>query len=238
MSLDCPIDVTALFVCSCWQTPVSADVGMTIESQRSQWLELWPSVCATLKTTYGHLASTYLICAVCVMASTYSINPRTMGHVYYVCRNIRYYPSPWWGGGYWDPSPYMCVYYTGISVGRPPADTAFFPDCQRMVAFFGKPIHTSNLHVLWKCRPRSLKVTSPGHVKWSHLITSLNARHSYIPAKRLPWNFQRLIRIAVCSKCIYQKFYIGDLRSGQFCDLFIISQWGDIEWRIFGRKPF
>ena len=38
-------------------------------------------------------------------------------------------------------------------------------------------------------------------------------------------------------KCISQNFDIGDLRSGQFCDLFIASQWEKIEKRLFWTKP-
>ena len=39
-------------------------------------------------------------------------------------------------------------------------------------------------------------------------------------------------------KRISRNFDIGDLRSGQFCDLSIISQWEKNERRLFARKPF
>ena len=65
------------------------------------------------------------------------------------------------------------------------------------------------------------------------------------PTERLPCNFQRLIQVAVSIKCISQNFYVGDLRSGQFCDLTasnltltlsIISQRETIEKHLFWIK--
>ena len=58
------------------------------------------------------------------------------------------------------------------------------------------------------------------------------------PTERLPWNFQRLLQARVCIKCVYQNFHIGDLRSGQFCDLPIISQWEKNERHLFWMKTF
>ena len=59
----------------------------------------------------------------------------------------------------------------------------FFPDCQKTAALraavFGTPYHTSFPHMLWNFRPRSRKVESPGHVKWPHLMKSLNVRPRY-----------------------------------------------------------
>ena len=45
-----------------------------------------------------------------------------------------------------------------------------------------------------------------------------------------------LIEVTESIKCISQNFDIGFLRSGQFCDLSIISQWDKIENRLFGIK--
>ena len=56
------------------------------------------------------------------------------------------------------------------------------------------------------------------------------------PTERLPWNFQRLLQTTVSIKCISQNFDIGDLRSGQFWDLSIISQWEKNERRLFWTK--
>ena len=56
------------------------------------------------------------------------------------------------------------------------------------------------------------------------------------PTERLPWNFQRLLQVWVSIRCISQNFDIGDLRSGQFCDLSIISQWEKNERRLFWTK--
>ena len=39
------------------------------------------------------------------------------------------------------------------------------------------------------------------------------------------WNFRNMMRLSVPTKRISRIFDIGDLRSGHFCDLPIISQW-------------
>ena len=52
------------------------------------------------------------------------------------------------------------------------------------------------------CRPMSLKVRLPGHVKWPHLIKRLNARHSY--AK---WTIALKLSAIVTSNSIYKMFY-------------------------------
>ena len=51
---------------------------------------------------------------------------------------------------------------------------------------------------------------------WMLLITT--------PTERPPWHFQWFIRVIVSVKFMSRNFYIGDLRSDQFCDLCIISQ--------------
>ena len=82
-----------------------------------------------------------------------------------------------------------------------------------------------NVYMLQKIQthwPRSLKVRSPGHVKWPHLRISLNARHSYTDWPIVCRNIERLITISI--QFISRNFNIGDLRSGQFCDLSITSQ--------------
>ena len=47
------------------------------------------------------------------------------------------------------------------------------------------------------------------------------------------WNFRNMMRSSVPTKRISRIFYIGDLRSGHFCDLPIISQWAKIISVIF-----
>ena len=56
------------------------------------------------------------------------------------------------------------------------------------------------------------------------------------PNDRSTWNFQQLISVTVSIKCISGNFDIDNIRSGQFCDLSIISQWEKIEWRLFRTK--
>ena len=80
-------------------------------------------------------------------------------------------------------------------------------------------------------RPRSCKFGSPGDDKWPHLIKCLNDRQSYTtPTEWLPWNFQWLIRITVSIKFISQNYYIGDFRSGQFCELSMGENWKRLFW--------
>ena len=68
-------------------------------------------------------------------------------------------------------------------------------------------------------RFRLPKVRSPGQVKWPHL------RKKITTASRPQW-FQDLVYYQVPTTCISRIFYIGDLRSGQFRDLPIISRRG------------
>ena len=79
-------------------------------------------------------------------------------------------------------------------------------------------------HVI-KNWPRSLKVRSPGHVKWPHLRKSLNARQSYtdlpIALKLLAINIPNNIYKMYIWEFLYQWPKFTDIKS-QFC---IISQW-------------
>ena len=68
------------------------------------------------------------------------------------------------------------------------------------------------------------------------LHKSLNARQSYIDLT-ITLKLSAIDTIKMSTKCISQNFDIGDLRSGQFCDLFILSQWEKIEKRLFWMKP-
>ena len=75
---------------------------------------------------------------------------------------------------------------------------------------------------------RSSKVRSPGQVKWHNLRENSSTPPCYIFAisiDRSRWNLQGLLRLTGYKKCISRIFYIYDRRSGQFCDLPIISQW-------------
>ena len=54
------------------------------------------------------------------------------------------------------------------------------------------------------------------------------------------WNFRNMMRSSVPTKRISRIFDIGDLRSGHFCDLPIISQWAKNQLRYiyFGASVF
>ena len=56
------------------------------------------------------------------------------------------------------------------------------------------------------------------------------------PTDWSPWNFQRLISLIASIKQLSQNLDIGDPRSGQFCDLSIISQCEKNERHLFWTK--
>ena len=113
------------------------------------------------------------------------------------CVNPR--PAGRGGGGFWTPPP-----------------PAVFADIWKTAA----PYHLSILYILWKFQTRvlqgqvtrSLQVTSPH----KHIIKCFNVCHSYTK-----WRIA--LKLSAIDKCnsMYKirNFHIGDLRSGQFCDL-------------------
>ena len=81
----------------------------------------------------------------------------------------------------------------------------------------------------------SLLVRSPGHVKWPHLRKILNVCHSYTKWP-ITLKLSALMSVPVSMKRISRNFDIGDLESGQFCDLSSISQWEKNERLLFCTK--
>ena len=78
------------------------------------------------------------------------------------------------------------------------------------------------------------------HHYYHHHFTSEKVSTFVIaaPNDRSPWNFQRLVSVTVSIKYASRNFDIGDPRSGQICDLLILSQWEKIEiGSSFGQKP-
>ena len=80
--------------------------------------------------------------------------------------------------------------------------------------------------------PTFVKVSILGHVRSGHQVRSsdhtLQKLYNRAPATVFEgklWNFRNMIRSSVPTKCISRIFDIGDLRSGHFRDLPIISQW-------------
>ena len=81
-----------------------------------------------------------------------------------------------------------------------------------------------------------VKVSTLGHARSGHQVRSsdhtLQKVYSRAPATVFEgklWNFRNMIRSSVPTKCISRIFDIGDLRSGHFRDLPIISQWAKIK---------
>ena len=88
-----------------------------------------------------------------------------------------------------------------------------------------------------------VKSSDPVHSRSGHQVTSSDLTSEKLwmfviatPNDRLPWNFQLLISVPVSMKRISRNFDTRDLRSGQFCNLSIISQWEKNERRLFCTK--
>ena len=82
----------------------------------------------------------------------------------------------------------------------------------------------------------SVKVSILGHARSGHQVRSsdhtLPKLYNRAPATVFEgklWNFRNMIRSSVPTKCISWIFDIGDLMSGHFRDLPIISQWAKIK---------
>ena len=78
-----------------------------------------------------------------------------------------------------------------------------------------------------------LKILCPGHLRSGHQVRSndpnSNKFYNCVTATVVEikiWNFQDLIYYQVPTTCISRILNIGDLRSGQFRDLPIMSRWG------------
>ena len=112
----------------------------------------------------------------------------------------------------------------GVRLLRAPTSTVSFQIISKrccVAPTFLTHLYMHPFRICWpNYRPSSFEVKSPGHVKWPHLIKSLNARHSYT-GSTISWNFQQLIRVPLSIECSSYKLYIGNLRPGQFCDLTI-----------------
>ena len=81
-----------------------------------------------------------------------------------------------------------------------------------------------------------VKVSILGHARSGHQVRSsdhtLQKLYNRAPASVFEgklWNFRNMIRSSVPTKCISWIFDTGDLRSGHFRDLPIISQWAKIK---------
>ena len=85
-----------------------------------------------------------------------------------------------------------------------------------------------------------VKVSILGHARSGHQVRSsdhtlqaLYNRASATVFEGKLWNFRNMIRSSIPTKCISRIFYIGDLRSGHFRDLPIISQWAKIKLPVY-----
>ena len=88
-----------------------------------------------------------------------------------------------------------------------------------------------------KCCATFLKILGPGHLRSGHRVRSSDptSEKNFPIASRPQWWRERFETFRIwfttkyvhtCSLFISDIFYIGDLRSGQLCELPFISQWG------------
>ena len=81
-----------------------------------------------------------------------------------------------------------------------------------------------------------VKVSILGHTRSGHQVRSsdhtLQKLYNRAPATMFEgklWNFRNMVRSSVPTRCISRIFDIGDLKSGHFRDLPIISRWAKIK---------
>ena len=125
----------------------------------------------------------------------------------------------------------------GINGGSWELPPPFFQIAKKCATVFGTPYHTSFPHTLWKFQ---IRVTQ-GQVTRSRQVTSSDKKFE-CSSKLHRLNeclgtFNDWYSVTVSMKCIPQNFDMGGLRSGQFCDLSIISQAMGENWkRLFWTK--
>ena len=88
---------------------------------------------------------------------------------------------------------------------------------------------SENFELIWP------QVRSPEAVWWPYLRKVCNHARARVFDRSIS-SLQALVRVPVCAICISRNFDIGDLRSGQFRDLPIISQWGKNQLPVFTTK--
>lgn len=88
---------------------------------------------------------------------------------------------------------------------------------------------SKNFELIWP------QVRSPEAVWWPYLRKVCNHARARVFDRSIS-SLQDLVRVPVCAICISRNFDIGDLRSGQFRDLPIISQWGKNQLPVFTPK--
>ena len=109
----------------------------------------------------------------------------------------------------------------------------------RSAAGFSPTLPPSFPQLLWKFWPKAMwgQVTRSGQV--TKLQNNSHRATATIFQGKL-WNFRNMMRSSVPTKRISRIFDIGDLRSGHFCDLPIISQWAKNQlcYIYFGASVF
>ena len=85
-----------------------------------------------------------------------------------------------------------------------------------------------------KCSATFLKILGQGHLRSGHRVRSSDpTSEKTFPSRHGHSGGEKVLKLSgfgllpsTCSLFISDIFYIGDLRSGQLCDLPFISQWG------------
>ena len=115
------------------------------------------------------------------------------------------------GGGVWTPPPLR-----------------FFEDSEKTAARSAAGFHPPYPHLFRNfCKnfdPMPCEVRSPGQVKWPNYKITFQSRHGYNVSGKV-MKLSEYDEVTSAYKTYISDFDIGDLRSGHFCDLPIISQW-------------
>ena len=121
---------------------------------------------------------------------------------------------------------------------RPPP-LRFFEDSENMPKGFHPPYPHVFRNFCKNFDPMSCKVRSPGQVKWPNYIITFQSRHGYNVSGKV-MKLSEYEEVISAYKTFILDFDIGDLRSGHFCDLPIISQWAKNQPRYiyFGASLF
>ena len=142
--------------------------------------------------------------------------------------------SPLYKVYYWSPDFLSGLTFALLGgVWTPPPPLRFFADSKktaaRSAAGFSPTLSPIFLATF-------VKISILGHARSGHQVRSsdhtLQKLYNRAPATVFEgklWNFRNMIRSSVPTKCISWIFDVGDLRSGHFRDLPIISQWAKIK---------
>ena len=119
-----------------------------------------------------------------------------------------------------------------LGVFEHPPPLRFFADSKKTAARSAAGFPPTLSPSFWQLLSKFRSWVMQGQVTRSGQVTIPYKNFTIAPQLAFEgqsWNFRNMIRSSVPTKCISRIFDIGDLRSGHFRDLPIISQWAKIK---------